>query len=157
MKTFTWYAIYLLALIVIPETAHAQTKKPTMKALAQTAISAWEKGESSGDYSDFKSLLATDFNLFSHPLMGRFSGREAKAKMDAIIAEREKLPNALTFSEVMITTGDNYALIAFNSEGTVMDGKYPYQGYNVIGFKLTGGKISGFREYFGFVDPAMFK
>ncbi len=157
MKIITWYAIYLLALIAIPETDHAQTKKPTMKALAQRAIKAWEKGESSGDYSDFKSLLSTDFDLFSHPLMGVFSGREARAKMEGMIAEREKLPNALTFSQIVITTAEDYAMIAFNSQGTVMGGKYPYQGYNVIGFKITGEQISGFREYFGFVDPAMFK
>lgn len=157
MKITFLYAICLMTLIVIPKTANAQTKKRTMKALAQTAINAWQKGENSGDYTDFKSLLAPGFDLFSHPLLGRFSGTEARRKMEEIIAEREKLPNALTFSEIVITTAEDYAMIAFNSEGTVMGGKYPYQGYNVIGFKLTGGKISGFREYFGFVDPAMFK
>ncbi|QCW99459.1 hypothetical protein FGM00_04790 [Aggregatimonas sangjinii] len=127
-----------------------------MKKITQIALNAWQAGESDGNYIEFIELLSTDFDLFSQPLMGKFTGKEALIKMKELISERQENPNSLTFSNLVITTDESYSAVSFDSKGTVMSGRYPYEGYNSIQFKFTNDKVSGFREYFGFVDPEMF-
>jgi activator of HSP90 ATPase len=124
--------------------------------LGKKAILAWEKGENSGNYTDFKALLATNFNLFSHPLIGKFEGAEALKKMQNLISEREKTPNNLTFSDLKFSTNETSVTVQFHSKGTVQ-GKFHYEGFNIIVFYFEGSKITGFQEYFGFIDPNWFK
>lgn len=129
------------------------------KEIAARAFAAWEKGESSGDYDDFKLLLgAAEFEIFSHPLAparGTFRGSDALAKMRELIAGREKTPNALRFSNVSIAAGEEVFVFQFDSEGTVAGG-FVYRGWNAIALTIKNGKIVGFREYVGDLDPAWF-
>jgi hypothetical protein len=124
--------------------------------LAEAAISAWGKGENSGNYTEFKALLSDKFDTFSHPLMGKFTGNEAIQKINGLIADREKVSNNLTFSDIKISTSNTSASVQFNSKG-IVQGKFPYESFNIIVLHFQENKISGFQEYFGFVDPNWFK
>ncbi|GAB3227125.1 hypothetical protein [Spirosoma arcticum] len=124
--------------------------------VAQLAFQAWARGEQTGLYDDYKALLSDSFRLFSHPLLGRFIESEALACMLALIAEREKTPNQLVFSNIGMASGENTFLFQFDSVGTVSGG-FSYQGYNIIGFVVEDGRVTGFREYFGHIDPQWFK
>jgi hypothetical protein len=127
-----------------------------MEKLGQLAINAWQTGEQMGNYADFKALLSENFNTFSHPLMGKFDGNEALKTLQNLIAEREKTPNNLTFSDVKIGVNEASAFVQFNSKGTVQ-GQFAYEGFNIIVFHFENDKITGFQEYFGFIDPNWFK
>jgi hypothetical protein len=124
--------------------------------VALLAFQAWAKGEQTGFYDDYKALLSDSFRLFSHPLLGRFTDSEALTRMRALIAERQKTPNQLTFSNMSRASSENTVLFQFDSAGTVSGG-FSYQGYNIIGFVVEDGQITGFREYFGHIDPQWFK
>jgi ketosteroid isomerase-like protein len=127
--------------------------------VAKRAFAAWEVGENSGDYEAFKKLLAADFELFSHPLQparGVFKGVQALAKMNELIASREKSPNNLRFSNITITQNENTFVFMFDSAGKVA-GDFDYKGWNAIALTVKTGKIVGFREYFGDVEPNWFK
>jgi hypothetical protein len=124
--------------------------------MGKKAIVAWEKGENTGNYAIFKALLATNFNLFSHPLIGKFEGMEALKKMQGLMAEREKTPNNLTFSDLKFSTNETSVMVQFNSKG-IVQGKFPYEGFNILVFHFTDDKVTGFQEYFGFIDPNWFK
>lgn len=124
--------------------------------IAQKGFDAWAKGEKSGNYNDFKALLSKDFSVFSHPLMGNFKGKAAHEKISGLIAEREAVKNNLDFSNIVKVQKDGFTVFLFDSKGTV-SGSYPYQGFNAIVIITGKNKITGFREYFGFVDPAWFK
>jgi nicotinamidase-related amidase len=128
------------------------------EGVARLAFRAWEKGESSGDYTDFKNLLSKDFNTYSHPLSpkrGSFSGASAKQMMDELIAGRTKQPNKLSFSNVVSTGNGTHFTFSFDSKGTVAGG-YPYEGYNSITLIIKDAKVVGFREYLGDIDPSWF-
>ncbi|GAB3222802.1 hypothetical protein [Spirosoma arcticum] len=124
--------------------------------LAQLAFQAWARGEQTGLYDDYKALLSDSFRLFSHPLLGRFIESEALTGMLALIAEREKTPNQLVFSNVGMASRENTFLFQFDSAGTVSGGG-GYHGYNIIGLVVEEGQITGFREYFGHIDPQWFR
>jgi ketosteroid isomerase-like protein len=124
--------------------------------MGEKALTAWEKGENSGNYADFKALLSTSFHTFSHPLIGKFEGQEALKKMQDLMTGREKTPNNLTFSEVKFSANETSVTVQFNSKGTVQ-GKFPYESFNIIVFHFENDKITGFQEYFGFIDPKWFK
>lgn len=129
------------------------------RKLAQQAFDAWHKGENSGDYSDFKVLLSDSFRTFEHPFAGRFKNVEARDQINGMIAQREGFPNHLSFSDVSVTainsTASDY-YFHFRSTGEVM-GKFQYDGYNIIIITVKNGKVIGFREYLGLIDPNWFK
>ena len=149
-----------LTLILILTTLNQSCmENKSLEKNGEKAYAAWQVGELTGNYSDFKKLLSNDFNFFSHPsaVRGVFKGEEAKTKITELMANREKLKNALTFSNPVFMTTSNQVAVQFNSKGTVMNGQFPYQGYNIIVFGFNDNKIVSFREYFGDVDPAWFK
>lgn len=125
---------------------------------ARKAFDAWGIGEKTGDYAAFKAMLADDFTLFSHPTFARgvYSSTQAREKMMALIASRESSPNELTFSNAVFLQADDSVAIQFDSEGMIM-GKFPYKGYNTIVLSIRDGRITGFREYFGDIDPQWFR
>jgi hypothetical protein len=126
---------------------------------AQRAFLSWEKGESTGNYTDFKAALSPDFSLFSHPVQparGVYTGSKAKDMMAQLIDQRGQNPNHLKFANVRQHAGQNSYIFEFDSEGKVSG--YPYKGWNAI--QLTIGadnKVTGFREYLGDIDPAWFQ
>ncbi len=134
---------------------YSQNKK-TMQTLGQEAIKAWEKGEFTGNYDDFEKLMSPSFNFFSHPLYGKFQGTDALLKFTAVIAERKKMPNTLTFTDVEIATNGRLINVSFTSMGKVVGGMFDYAGHNVISFKVNNNKISGFAEYLGDDDLLKF-
>jgi ketosteroid isomerase-like protein len=125
---------------------------------AETAFQAWAKGELTGDYTDFKSLISENFVRFSHPFSvsrGSYTGSLARQMMVQLIASREAQPNHLTFSNITSAIGDNTVIFQFDSQGTV-GGGYPYQGWNIIAITIENEQVVGFREYFGDIDPSWF-
>lgn len=131
----------------------------TNDKIAQAAFRAWEKGENTGDYQDFKNLLSPHFNLFSHPLQparGVFKDSIALTKINELIALREKSPNNLKFSNIQMTKNQNTYVFIFDSEGKV-GGGFSYLGWNIIVLIVEQSKVTGFREYFGDIEPNWFK
>ncbi len=156
MKTKIFLSILFLGITLQIFGQKIKTKNMLI-ATGKTAITAWEKGENTGNYNDFKALLSTEFNSFSHPLIGKFIDTEAKLKLNNLIAERENVSNNLTFSNLTYTSSPTSIAFQFNSKGMVQGGKFPYEGFNIIVFHIAKNKIIGFQEYFGFVDPNWFK
>lgn len=151
--------IRLISLVILGTiTMGCMDKNNSKIEVTKEAYQAWQLGEKTGDYSAFKKLLSPTFNLFSHPsaVRGVFRDDAAKEQMTKLIQGREQIPNQLTFSEPVFLTSDNTVAVQFNSQGTVM-GKYPYKGYNIIVFTIEENTITGFREYFGDVEPAWFQ
>lgn len=140
-----------------PNVSMAQTPSPA--SVAESAIRAWEKGESTGNYSDFQALLSPQFELFSHPVQparGVYRAAQAREMMAKLIAQRTQAPNALKFSNVRQYQTQNRFLFEFDSEGQVSG--YPYKGWNAIQISIgSDNKIVSFREYLGDVDPAWFQ
>ncbi len=124
--------------------------------LAQKAFDAWQMGENTGNYNDFKLLLKSDFNNFSHPLLGIFAGNAARIKLLELIAERELKNNQLEFTEIELINTENQYAFLFNSSGTI-SGKYVYRGFNAIILTVAKQKLTGFREYFGIIDSTCFQ
>jgi hypothetical protein len=128
-----------------------------MKSIAEQIFDAWQQGEKSGSYERFKSFLSESFILFSHPLIGKFVDKEAFEQITKLIKKREQNKNQLTFSDIIVFENENAFMFQFNSKGMVENGKFPYEGYNIILLTLTNDKLKGFQEYFGFIDPSWFK
>jgi hypothetical protein len=150
-------ATSLIAALLV--SAPALSADTATEAAAKAAFKAFEAGEKSGNYRDFKALVSDQFNAYSHPLQpsrGVFKGAEAKSKMLELVAQREKTPNSLTFSEVVHHCAASTCLFQFNSEGQV-GGGFPYKGYNVIALTVQNGKLTGFREYLGDLEPLWFQ
>lgn len=157
-KFATWLsAAVMLGALAVGVQAQANIS-PLAKA-AQSAFLAWEKGEKTGNYADFKAVLSPDFNLFSHPVQparGVFQSTKAKEMMMQLIEQRSQTPNQLTFANVRQHQSQNSSMFEFDSEGKVAG--YPYKGWNAI--QITMGSVSkvvSFREYLGDIDPAWFQ
>lgn len=159
-KLSFWFSALLLAASV-SQAAQAQTAAaPSAQAqAAQRAFLAWEKGESTGNYADFKAALSPEFNLFSHPVQparGVFTGSKAKEMMAQLIDQRSQTPNQLKFANVRQHQLQNSFMFEFDSEGKVSG--YPYKGWNAIQLTLgADNKVISFREYLGDIDPAWFQ
>lgn len=128
-------------------------KQPT----ASIIFDGWQTGESGRGYNSFTKYIAKDgFQYFSHPLIGNYSGKEAYEKLMALVKEREAKPNQLRFSNIISYQLDNGFCFQFDSEGKVAEG-FDYKGYNIIQLEVKDGKLVGFREYFGYINPSWFK
>jgi len=146
----------ILFFLLKHEASYSQNEKNMNAATASAAFAAWGEGEKTGNYEGFKKLLAPRFHTYSHPLDGNFTGKQALEKLLTLIADREKKSNQLSFSNIKIMdNGDDFAF-SFDSQGQVAGG-YPYKGFNIIVISVSSNRVVGFREYFGFVDPAWFK
>lgn len=125
--------------------------------LGNKVFSAWQQGESTGDYTLFNSYISSKFTSFSHPLLGKFEGEVALQKLKELITERESSPNSLTFSEIKILSNETFIGFSFRSQGTVQGGKFQYYGFNIIVFNIEDDSLKGFSEFFGYIDPNWFK
>lgn len=159
MKAFKFFILFVLFSSSFFQ-AFSQKIKSNMKyniEIGKEAFYAWQKGEKTGDYTNFKTLLSKNFIKFSHPLIGNFKGDTALFKIKDLIKERESTKNNLDFSEIQISNNGNSVTFQFNSKGTVQNDKFPYEGFNIIVIQINENKIIGFQEYFGFIDPNWFK
>jgi hypothetical protein len=152
LPTFALFGFLALSTSIVAQTT-------PIEASASAAFAAFGFGEKTGDYSNFKALISKNFALYSHPIQpmrGVFKGALALEKMNELVAQREKTPNALTFSNVLRSCSSDTCIFQFDSEGLVA-GSFPYKGYNTIALSVADGKITGFREYLGDVEPAWFQ
>jgi hypothetical protein len=153
LAALTFAASQLLA----PSAVHAQTQ--SISVIAESAFRAWEKGENTGNYTEFRALLSPQFELFSHPVQparGVFRGAQAREMMNSLIAQRTQTPNQLKFANVRTHQAQNSFLFEFDSEGKVSG--YPYKGWNAIQITIgSDNKIASFREYLGDIDPTWFQ
>lgn len=124
---------------------------------ANQIFNAWQIGEQTGNYDEFRSFLSSAFVLFSHPLLGKFENEEALSKINDLIEEREKVSNNLSFSDIKQLTNESSVSFQFSSKGMVQGGAFPYEGFNIIAFHFENNNLTGFQEYFGFIDPNWFK
>jgi hypothetical protein len=100
------------------------------------AVLAWHEGESGGSYRNFRDLLASNFDYFSHPFIGPKRGSEALETLNSLLIEREKYPGTLGFREI----------VCFE--------RTPYDGPAVILLFFSGTLIRGFEESLGWFDPS---
>jgi hypothetical protein len=134
-------------------------KEAAVERTAAAAFAAFGVGEKTGDYARFKALLSPNFALYSHPIQpsrGVFKGASALENMNELISQREKTPNALTFTNVQRFCSGDTCIFQFDSEG-IIAGSFPYKGYNSIALSVVSGKVTGFREYLGDVEPMWFQ
>lgn len=129
------------------EQAGRPAADPDVLEVGRRAIAAWQAGEHTGDYGGFRALLG-DVRLFSHPYAGLHVGAAAGEQLEQLMAGREATPNRLSFSDVVVTAGPGVAVCVFDSAGLIA-GTTQYAGYNAIAFLVDGGRVVGFREYFG--------
>jgi hypothetical protein len=156
----SWLSILLLSASM---TALTQAQTPATASVqasaAQRAFLAWEKGENTGNYTDFKAALSPDFNLFSHPVQptrGVYAGSKAKEMMTQLMNQRNQNPNQLKFTNVRQYQWQSSFMFEFDSEGKVSG--YPYKGWNAIQIAIgPDNKVVSFREYLGDIDPAWFQ
>jgi hypothetical protein len=127
-----------------------------MEELAEKIFDAWQLGEQTGNYELFKSFLSDTFILFTHPLLGKFENENALSKIKDLITEREKISNNLLFSEIEVFINEFAVSFHFNSKGTVQNGAFQYEGYNIITLHFEENILTGFQEYFGFINKKWF-
>jgi hypothetical protein len=89
-------------------------------------------------------------------MRGTHMGTGARAMMFELIANREKAPNCLEFSNVIRAENDGTFIFLFDSKGQIARG-YPYEGFNALIFVIEAERIISFREYFGDVNPEWFQ
>lgn len=121
-----------------------------------TVFAAWQTGEKTGDYVQMKEFITEGFIAFSHPLLGRHDGHSARETFLKLMDDRTLSPNELSFRNLRVTAQNNQIIFQFDSAGTVMNQAQPYDGFNLIALTFEAGVLTGFEEYFGFVDPQWF-
>jgi hypothetical protein len=150
---FSLLNIFALPGLSINGTAYA--REVSVEKTATAAFAAFGVGEKTGDYTSSKKFIGGDFSVYSHPaqpIRGVFNGTIARDKIGDLIAQREKTPNALTFSNVQHFCNGSSCIFQFDSEGLIA-GSFPYKGYNATALTVSKGKVIGFREYLGDVEP----
>ena len=139
----------------------AQNAPESVRETANRAFAAWQKGEHDGVYDDFLALMSAreEFVIYSHPLekRGVLRGGEGYDALRELIAGRIKNPNQLTFSNAKVYENGGEIAVQFDSNGRTAGSAAPYNGYNAIFFTIKDGKVAGFREYLGYIDPAWFQ
>lgn len=151
--------LLLIAICMLSICSYGQIKATNnmQQDLANFIFNGWQTGEAGKGYYSFKKyVLADGFQYFSHPLLGNYTGTEAYEKLMALVKEREAKPNQLKFSNIIGYQHSNSFCFQFDSEGKVADG-FDYKGYNIIQLEIKDGKLIGFREYFGYINPSWFK
>jgi hypothetical protein len=118
------------------------------------AVLAWHEGESGGSYRNFRDLLASNFDYFSHPFIGSKRGSEALETLNSLLIEREKYPGTLGFREILCFEQSDVGIVRYRSSGIVAGAeRTPYDGPAVILFFFSGTLIRGFEEALGWFDP----
>jgi ketosteroid isomerase-like protein len=108
------------------------------------------EGHKAGSFDNYLSLLTDDF-IFYAPA-GAFRGKNvgkqrAKEFYETITAAKADF----VFSEPLrVTATGDTVVIEFTDEGTIMG--FPYFNRIAASFDIKGGKIYGYREYFGDID-----
>lgn len=100
---------------------HQNTPDSAIKETGLRAFQAWQKGELTGDYSDFLASPEA-FDRFSHPVSPRgvHYGEEGAAALVTLITERTGSPNHLSFTNVLLLEGENGQVgFLFDSQGTI--------------------------------------
>ncbi|MBC7935519.1 MAG: hypothetical protein H7Y86_09240 [Rhizobacter sp.] len=157
MKIIQLLIVVTVCMLTYNSNAQNKTTQSMQQQIASSIFKGWQTGESGKGYNSFlKYLEAESFQYFSHPLIGKHAGKEAFEKLMALLNEREVKPNQLTFSNIISYQYNNSFCFQFDSEGKVADG-FKYQGYNIIQLEIKEGKLIGFREYFGYINPSWFK
>jgi ketosteroid isomerase-like protein len=151
LNVFVFFTLTTLSAPLFANTA--------MEKSASAAFAAFGIGERTGNYAGFKALISQNFAVYSHPVQpmrGVFKGASALEKLNELIAQREKTSNGLTFSNIQRFCSGDTCIFQFDSEGLIAGG-FPYKGNNIIALSVVGGKVTGFREYLGDVEPMWFQ
>jgi limonene-1,2-epoxide hydrolase len=119
--------------------------------IALQAFAYLAEGHQRGNFKHYLDMLTDDYTFYAP--VGEFRGKNvgkerAKAFYDTITAAKADF----TFSKPLRITSNGFTVvIEFTDEGTIMGQAY----FNRIAssFDIKGGKICGYREYFGNIDP----
>lgn len=106
-----------------------------------------------GDFTPYLAMLTEDY-LFAMPLgafRGEHRGIAAATECYRQIAASE--PRLVFAEPLRVTRQGDTVVIEFEDAGTIM-GK-PYRNRIASSFDVRGDQISGYREYFGDIDPDM--
>ena len=114
---------------------------------AREALNAWETGQKTGNFSDFKQRLSNEFNVFSHPTVGKVVGENAKQTILDFIEEQEKNTSRIEFSNITFTKLENSFAYQFDVKS--VNGNDNFNGFNMIKIVIEDEKIVTFQEYYG--------
>ncbi|HEX5749974.1 MAG TPA: nuclear transport factor 2 family protein [Archangium sp.] len=123
---------------------------------AQRAYEAFAQGWATGDFEPYLAMLTQDFE-FSFPTgedRGRYTGAEGYQRMVNKVRGHSTRGERLTLLQPLRVMSDGKTIV-FEFESRGQFGDHAYRGHNIIGFDVTGDRISAFREFFGDVEPAL--
>jgi ketosteroid isomerase-like protein len=120
------------------------------------AFDAWQRGEFTGDYSGFEAMIADNFELIAHPMIGRHGGQEACQMLRELIAAKKEARNSLMFSSITSFVTGKRVGFQFDVKGTLRAGARAYSSHHIMVLEVDDLRdvITGFSEYFGTLDAA---
>ncbi len=135
--------------------ASASDRDARVRAVAGRAYEAFAQGWASGDFAAYLAMLAPEME-FSFPAgahRGHVTGAEGHRRMVAKVRDHSDAGQRLTLEPpIALMIDGDWASVLFESHGTF--GDYQYRAHNLIAFRVEEGRITGFREFLGDVDPA---
>lgn len=120
----------------------------------ETALQAFRylaEGHKAGSFDNYLSMLTEDYTFFAPAgaFRGKNVGKQKAAEFYAVITAAKA---DFIFSDpIRITSSGDTVVIEFTDEGTIM-GEY-YFNRIASSFDIRDGKVYGYREYFGDIDP----
>lgn len=119
--------------------------------VATRAFQYFAHGWARGDFQSYIEMLTEEFE-FSFPegeQRGHYSGSEGRERMIAKCEGHVRAGERLTLHPPHhVTEGRTTVVFEFVAEG-MLGGLY-FRGEIAIAFEISGERISGFREYYGY-------
>lgn len=117
------------------------------RATAQRAYAALVHAGETGDWAPILDMLTDDFEFLfpAGPLRGRHSGAEGKQKFQDW-AERRRDARSWRILDLTLFS-DEWAVFCVDTKGK--DAHGTFETHVALFFRVSGDKISGYREYIG--------
>lgn len=125
--------------------------------IATAAFERFQSGWETGNFDSYLAMLADELT-FSFPTgahCGLFTGKKGRRKMIAKCRDDVASGTRLKFRKPRtVAVSAHTVIFEFESYGKL--GETDYHGRNSIALDVNNNLISGFREYFGDLDPQLF-
>ena len=132
-------------------TAPARAPSST-EQVAERFIDLHRRGWATGEWGEYLALISDDFTFWmpAGDVRGKNVGKTA---WERYVRSATQAGTRLTISapQVLTMSGDHFVFES-TSEGLLF-GKVPWKNRVAISVDVRDGKIVGFREYFGDLDP----
>ena len=119
--------------------------------IALRAFQRFAHGWATGDFQPYINMLAEEVE-FSFPegeYQGHYTGKEGRGKMIAKCRGHADAGERLTLHPPHhVTSSGTTTVFEFVAEGMLVDGFY--RGEIAIALEVSGERVTGFREYYGY-------